>query len=93
MKVVTVTKKLFQSSGTLVPISPGKYTLVTATLTRSCPLCRIDPTNANTRIYKGDRDLKKIVVSKLEANTDDAEQDIHGLAKIIVAALKDGFAA
>ena len=32
--------------------------------------------------------MKQIFVSKLEANTDDVEQDIHGLAKLTVAVLK-----
>ena len=91
MRAVAGTQKIFQISGDVDPISLEKYTLVTATLPCSCPPCRINPTNIDTCIYKGDRDLKKIVVSKLEENNNDS--DIHGLAKLTVAALKDELAA
>ena len=87
MKVVEGTQSIYQIQGNIDPISPKKWTILTAILPCACPPCRSNPSDIMSCQYKESRKLKSRVVSKLEGIN--PVDDAYGINSLTVPLLKD----
>lgn len=86
MKPIPNTLRLFQVEGKEKQISHNEYMLTVSDLPCSCLQCRIDSSNSEMCLYKSDRNVRSIIVSKKD-NVENTEEK-HELASLTIVQLQ-----
>ena len=89
MKTVMGTQNFYQLQGDINPVLDGKLNIQVSPLQCSCSLCRNDPSNLETCMYKNERKISTSVVKNIEHVIADEKNDRHGLSSHLVVGFED----